>query len=443
LNYLYLILSIVLLSSCAVKKDTLNVKKSDEITGNIRVVESITELDTISQDVSRYTKDIEEKLFSQKIYEKKYFRIWNIDKSKISLSTAMWADRAYRHGDTYGENLQLLKASFFDKVLDNSNYKNYLTLNKKALTIKSLNIRAIPTDKPVLRDPSKAGEGFPFDYLQNSTISANKPILISHYSKDREWVFIESSFAFGWVKSSGVVKIENKYTKLWQQAEQVFITKENIPIYSMNNDFLFKSKIGMMFALIDEDSDSYSILTVSRYKNMKPLYLKSKVKKSIAHKNRLAFNSENINKIITEVSKTNYGWGGMYSQRDCSSTLRDFYAPFGLWLPRNSSQQAKIGKVISIDGLSDSKKIDIILKNAKPFRTLLYKKGHIGLFVSNKNKKIIMYQNVWGVKTQKNGVEGRFIIGKPIFSTLEVGSNLSDYDKDASMLHKLKSISTL
>ena len=294
-----------------------------------------------------------------------------------------------------------------------------------------------------MRDPKKAGEGFPFDYLQNSSIAANKPLIISHYSKDKEWVFVESSFAFGWVKSNEIVVIDKQYTRLWQEAKQVFITKEGIPIYSSDNKFLFHSRVGMMLALIDEDESSYTVLTIAQYRQNRPLYLKSKISKEIASKGKLAFNSDNINKIITELSKSKYAWGGMYSERDCSSTLRDFYAPFGVWLPRNSYQQSLVGDVINLDLLSDIEKLRAIKKSGVAFRTLVYKRGHIGLYVGTIDDKVIIYQNVWGVKTKKNGVEGRFIIGKPIFSTLEVGSNLKDYDKNASMLHKLKSISTL
>ena len=428
MNHFYLILSIFVLTSCATKEQT---------------PQTITELESISQDVRDYSKNVQDSSFSQEEFEKKYFRMWNIKKSSLSRKEAMWAHQAYKVGDTYGGNLQLLKQSFFDKLLDNANYNNYLTVNKKALTLKHLNIRAMPTNQPVLRDPTQAGEGFPFDYLQNSSISANKPILISHYSRDRKWVFIESSFAYGWVKSASVVEIDEKYTQLWQQAEQIFITKEGTPIYSQNGEFLFKSRIGMLFALIGEDEESYSVLTVSKYKNKKPLYIKSILSKEIAHKKTLTFNTKNINMILNQISKTDYGWGGIYGQRDCSSTLMDFYAPFGLWLPRNSSQQAKMGEVISLNDLRSSEKIEIIKEKAKPFRTLIYKKGHIGLYVGTYENKIVMYNNVWGIKTIKDGVEGRFIIGKPIFSTLEVGSNLKEYDKDSSMLKKLKSISTL
>ena len=445
MNYIYLIAISLLLNSCSTKEEQkVKIEPISKEKTKVKIKEYVLDLKSISQDVRDYSKNIKPlDLSSLSGYEEKYFRVWNIEKSSIPLSNAMWAHKAYRVGNTYGENFQLLKQSFFDTLLDNSNYDEYLSLNQKALTLKRLNIRAMPSNKPVIFDPKKAGEGLPFDYLQNSSISANKPILVSHYSKDKKWAFIESSFTYGWVKSASIVVINDKYTKLWQQAQQIFITKEGTPIYSQEGEFLFKSRIGMMLALIDEDEESYTILTVSKYKNTKPLYIKSIINKSIAHKGLLEFSSENINTILKEVSKTNYGWGGMYGQRDCSSTLRDFYAPFGIWLPRNSYQQSLSGEVTSLVDLSDKEKLESIIQNAEPFRTLVYKKGHIGLYVGMLNNKPIIYQNVWGIKTINGGVEGRFVIGKPIFSTLEVGSNLENYDTNSSMLHNLKSISKL
>jgi len=443
LKSLYIIFIALLINSCAVKEE-LEPKPIVKVKKVEIQKEYIEDLKIIPQDISYYTQNINATdIGSQVEYEKKYFRVWNIQESNLSVEDAMWAHKIYKVGNTYGENLQLLEESFFDNMLSNANYQNYLSVNKKALSLNLLNIRAFPTDKVVLRDPRKAGEGFPFDYLQNSSIAANKPLLVSHYSKDREWVFIEASFAYGWVKSSEIVIIDEKYTKLWQQAEQVYITKDAVPIYSQTDEFLFQSRIGMMLALIDEDKESYTVLTIAQYKQNRPLFLKSKISKSISTKGKLAFNTQNINKIINELSKSHYGWGGMYAQRDCSSTLRDFYAPFGIWLPRNSYQQSLVGEVKNLDSFTDKEKLKYIRENALAFRTLVYKKGHIGLYVGMIENEVIIYQNVWGVKTQKDGVEGRFIIGKPIFSTLEVGSNLSDYDKDASMLHKLKSISTL
>jgi hypothetical protein len=102
-----------------------------------------------------------------------------------------------------------------------------------------------------------------------------------------------------------------------------------------------------------------------------------------------------------------------------------------------------VGKVISLENMSDKEKVAMIKQQAVPFETLLYKKGHIVLYVGIFNDEIIIFQNVWGIKTKENGVEGRYIIGKTIFSTLQAGNNLSIFDKNASLLKNLKSMNII
>ncbi|MCD6432695.1 MAG: SH3 domain-containing protein [Sulfurimonas sp.] len=406
----------------------------------------IYDLENIPQDITIFTKNLDEDVNFydiQKKYEKYYFRVWNLDRPSETLEAVKWSFRSYRVDNSYGENLQPLKKDFFDKMYENANFSEYATVNRKAITLKHLNIRAFPTLRPLLKDPSLAGEGFPFDYLQNSSISANKPIFVSHFSKDREWVYIFSSFASGWVESSDIVFLQNRDIETWQKAEQILLTKENIPLYSIDGEFLFSSKIGMMLALIEEKKDEYIVLGISKYKNSEPLYVKVKVSKNIAHKNILTINRDNLNTVINEVSLSNYGWGGMYGQRDCSSTIRDIFAPFGIWLPRNSSQQAKIGKIISLKDLSDEEKIKLIKDKAIAFETLLYKRGHILLYVGIYNDEIVVLHNTWGIKVEKDEISGRIIIGKTILSSLKLGKNQKNYDEKSELLKNLTSMNIL
>jgi len=400
-----------------------------------------SDLDRFPQEPASYSKNIQKSRLSNQDFFKKYFRVWSIKSPSISKKNAMWPHYVYKHGDSYGENLQLIERQFFDDMLLNSNFDAYASINKKALSLRLLNIRAFPTDKPLLRDPKRAGEGFPFDYMQNSTIAPNKPLFVSHYSRDREWAFVETSFAFGWVKTKDIVFIPNKHAKVWQKAEHIFLTTEGVPIYAENGEFLFKSRIGMLLALIDEDEQSFRVLTISAKRGNKPLFNTSRILKKHGHKGALSFNSKNINKILTELMKTNYGWGGMYEQRDCSSMLRDFYMPFALWLPRNSSMQAQQGEKISLEGLSNEEKIQIIKEHAIPFETLLYKRGHIVLYVGTFDDEVVVFQNVWAVQTKKDGVIGKNVVGKAVFSGLELGKNLDDFDVNGSVLLNLKSMS--
>lgn len=434
MKYLSIVLILFVFGGCT-SKNALHV---------VKYRSDIYDLQYIPQDVDVYAstvisnKEIDENLFLQH-----YFKIWNITTLPYSVETIKWPFKYYKYPQVYGENLQPLDQSFFDSMYDNFNFEAYATLNKRAITLHYSNIRAFPTNRPVLLDPRKAGEGFPFDYMQVSSIEANKPLFVSHYSKDREWVYVYSSFTSGWMKSNEIVFVDDDYVEFAQKSESVFIIKEGKPIYDAAGHFLLQSRIGMRLPFVREDNESYTVLIVSKYKANEALYLEAKISKEMGHKNILEYNSENVATIIKEVSKTDYGWGGLYGQRDCSSTLRDYFSPFGIWLPRNSSKQSMIGDVVSFKGLDEEQKIELIKEKAEPFKTLLYKKGHIMLYVGTYNEKSIIFQNVWGIKTKSWGKEGRIIIGKPIFSTLNLGEHQSDFDADSSIIKNLKSMNTL
>lgn len=406
----------------------------------------VYDLTYIPQNIEYYTKKIsnQKSLYKiQKRYEKYYFNVWNTSKPRESLQSVLWPFQTYKVKGSFGENLQPINKDFFANMYKLSNFKDYGSLNKKAITLRSTNIRSFPTSKPLLKDPSLAGEGFPFDYIQNSSVHANKPIFVSHFSKNKKWVYVFSSFASGWIKANDMVFLDDKNTAIWQEAQQIYLTKENIAILDNDGNYMFDSKVGMMLPLVSEDKNHYIVLAVSSFKANQPLYQKVKISKEIAHKGVMYFTRNNLNNIIKEVSKSNYGWGGGYNQRDCSSTLRDIFAPFGIWLPRNSFQQSKVGEIIDLENMSDEQKVATIKDKAIPFQTLLYKKGHIVLYVGKFNGNIVILHNTWGIKLMENGVEKRKIIGKTILSSLKLGDKQMYYDKDSEILKNIKSMNII
>lgn len=383
MKYIILVFVILFMVSCSSKslvtksEDNMSLKQDImEVNDEINVYNStISDLEKFKQFSQPYLKniDIQDPSIDQDEFESRYFSPWNNIPSD-SKETAMWPFYSYKYGEMYGENLQLIGENTFKDIKDNANFDQYKTLNQRAVTLKRLNIRGFPTSKPMFKDPSLAGEGFPFDYIQNSSVSPNKPVLISHYSKDKKWAYVFTSFTGGWVKAKDIISIDKKYTDMWQKAKQIFLLKDNIPLYDEKGNFLFNSRVGMMLSLIEEDTESYTVLTVSSYKNHQPNYHKTKIDKSIAHKDIMGFNKQNLQRLFDEVAKSKYGWGGMYGERDCSSTIRDIYTPLGIWFPRNSYQQSKVGETISMEELSDEQKIELIKTKAVPFKTLLYKK---------------------------------------------------------------------
>ncbi len=407
--------------------------------------EVIDDLKTYPQNIKGYIDNFKSTNYNANLdmFEKKYFMPWSIDKAPQSLESIKWPFSSYTKKQMYVENLQEVDKYFFKNMLDKSNFKNFDKVRKYGITLRFTSLRNFPTSKPLFKDPKLAGEGFPFDYVQNSSIHPNEPIYISHYSKDKAWVYVFTSYATGWIKSHEFAYIDKEYTQKIKKAKLVFITNDNLNVYDKNDNYMFNGKIGMMLPLVKVNKSSYDVLAISKGKGNKAIFNTVEISKDKSSLGELKLTKNNLLKIISPMFYVNYGWGGLYNERDCSSTLRDIFAPFGIWLPRNSFQQSKYGKIIKLSKFSKEKKLEKIKKLAIPFETIIYRKGHILLYLGTYNGKVVVLHNVWGVKTKKDGIYGRHVIGKTIVSTLELGSNLSDYYEKSSLINGTVSMSIL
>ena len=138
-------------------------------------------------------------------------------------------------------------------------------------------------------------------------------------------------------------------------------------------------------------------------------------------------------KIANELIGEPYGWGGLYGNRDCSSMTRDFFSVFGLWLPRHSEDQVKeVGTYIDLQGMTSEQKEKVIMEKAIPYLTLIWRKGHVMLYIGAKDGQPLIFHNVWGVRTKDlRGYEGRKIIGQAVITTLHPGRELRNFDAEA------------
>jgi len=101
----------------------------------------------------------------------------------------------------------------------------------------------------------------------------------------------------------------------------------------------------------------------------------------------------------------------------------------------------KKGEVISLKDLTNTQKIALIKERGVPFETILYKKGHVLLYIGTLNGTVMVMHNIWGIRTiDPKGQKGRVIIGKTIISTLELGSEVENFDRDNMLLTSLLSM---
>lgn len=411
-----------------------------EIEGELpRLTDNVNDLTRFPQILHPYleglTIDREELLEVQREFERHYYRPWNYTVAPVCLKDASWPTRVFTGG--YGSNLLRVDPSWIKEMVEQSNFLAYSTLNRYAIATKWMNMRVFPTHKPLYKNPSLPGEGYPFDLLQNSSVGFNEPLFLSHFSLDGAWAYIFTNNASGWVPSDGIALLDNDRIKKIREAKKVFIHTDKVPLKDEASRFIAYSRIGMVLPLVRESNTGYTVSVVKDDDHT----LEVSVSKEIAALGVRPLSRNALETIGNQMLKNTYGWGGMFEERDCSSMIREMYTPFGIWLPRNSASQSKKGEVISFKGLSNEEKLDLIREKAIPFETILYKQGHVLLYIGMYENNPMVLHNIWGIKTvDKQGQKGRVIVGKTVISTLKFGSEVENFDIDNMLLTKLISM---
>lgn len=426
LKSLLFILTIIFFSACSSKKvePTLIVPQEPEsYTKNFRY-----NFDNITQK-RKYRE-----------YITRYFRPWKLKRISTTIKEANWGIM-YKNKNVFGNNLLKIENSWFDKQVENANYKKISTFMQKAITIRNSDLKIFPTIDKIFLNPNKFAEGFPFDYNQSSGVKINTPLMISHLSKDKQWAFIETSRSSGWVLVNDLAYVSSDLTKKFQTFSYFTAIKDTFPIYKKDM-FIENIKIGTIFPFVINKHGQKNFLTVRRKENtLEGTISYVKLTKKQASLMPISFNRENINNITNELLNQPYGWGELLSNRDCSSMTRDFFTPFGIFLHRNSKSQTKNGKFINLKEMSNKEKKDLIMVSGIPFLTLLYKKGHIMIYLGHKQNQPIIFHNLWSIKwLNEEGEKQKTIIGKSVITSLEPLKITSEYENENSLLKTISGL---
>lgn len=400
----------------------------------------VADMKKIPQDPAFYAKQIKSfsKSKQKKLdndFNKKYFKPWSLTKLDIPKKDFGWEIRFVTKKPIYKAKGKVIPSYVYNKWIRNAQMNKVDSKKYKAITIRRTNVKALPTSSPFYRDPRRVGEGFPFDYNQNSALHINVPLYISHYSKDKRWAFVRASYAFGWVKITDLALVNNDFVKKFKNDNYAMTIKDNLRLYNDKNKPTSIVKLGALFP-ISKDGHSY-LMAKRNFKGQARIHkVKVEGQKLIAKK-PLPFTAENVAILAREFYGEPYGWGGSYECRDCSATTRDFLGAFGIFLRRNSSKQAKDGKSIYIKGLKKRAKKKKIIKEAEPFRSLLHVPGHIVLYLGEYKGEPVIMHTYWGIR-KNDGT--KLITGRTIITTTEPGKERRDIREGSKLINTLKNI---
>jgi len=363
----------------------------------------------------------------------RFFAPWQMTRASLTPDKAFWGVTAFGSKQGYAENLQPYPRDRWDRIVALQNTAFYPSRGFKAIIVRNTALRILPSQRPFFLDPAKPGEGFPFDYFQNSALWLGTPVFVTHVSSDQAWYFIETSFSYGWVRSEDVALADADFCAEYQKRVMVALLMDDTPLIG-DGLFLGQTHIGAIFPLHSRLGQNVTVKVPVRGPSGKAQVGLAELSSLQASLMPLPLTSREVAGLADAMSGQLYGWGGMFENRDCSSTLRDLFLPFGIWLPRNSAQQARQGgRLVALEALDVDAKLTAIRVQGVPFASFLWLPGHIGLYLGTDGRgEPLMLHNLWGVRTMlPDGGEGRAVVGRLVISTLRPGEERGDVRRGA------------
>jgi len=400
----------------------------------------VADMHRIPQDPAFFAKQIKpwsksRQKRADKAFDRKYFKPWDLKKLDIPAEDFGWEIRFVTRNKIYTLNRKPIPVSTYKKWIDNANYRAKDSKRYRAITTERTNVHALPTSRAFYLDPKRPGEGFPFNYNQNSALHMNVPLYVSHFSKDGRWAFVRASYAFGWVRVQDIAFVDEKFIKKFKNGKYAITVKDDLRLYNEHGKEISFVKLGTLFP-VAQDGTRY--LAAARTANGQVRLKKVQVvEPGLIARKPLPFTSRNVARVAREFYNEPYGWGGGYGCRDCSATTRDFLGVFGIFLPRNSSKQAKAGKSVPIKGLPKQQKKKKIIQEAEPFRSLLYVPGHIVLYLGEYKGEPVIMHTYWGIRKNDGS---KLITGRTIITTTEPGKERRDTREKSRLINTLKMI---
>ncbi|VVE63314.1 hydrolase [Pandoraea captiosa] len=372
---------------------------------------------------------------------------------------------------TYGENFQphttawnrAIETNMALAQLDADHASWAYDPRRRGITVDNALVRLLPTNDPAFYDFREAGEGYPFDALQDSALRPGTPVYTLARSGDGAWLLVYSPDLIGWIDARTVATVDERFVAIWRTAADRAlgaIVRANAPLSDIaqgTSTPLYRTfaPIGTVLPITrSRDGRQMAMFPVADTQRQAQIRMAALDASSLVPM-PWALTPRHVAQVMKQQIGRPYGWGNTLFYNDCSAETRSLFAPFGVWLPRHSSDQLRAGKRIDLRNADIDTRLRTLAERGRPLMTLIHINGHIMLYLGNADHKgasvPMTYQNLWGLSpadnSRRNVIGGSVILpllktfpedpevrsqaSKPLFELSVIGGDLSDAGDDA------------
>ncbi len=324
---------------------------------------------------------------------------------------------------TYYSAAGSIDAEYLDAARANMNVPGVVLglAPRYGLVVEYADVRFFPSDQGLFESPGDVD----FDQVQNSTLDVGTPVAVVHTSADKRWHYVFSALSDGWVQADRIAVGDTKIVKEFAQAKNfVVVTAPKADLFL--DEAMIRStgfmRMGSRLPLVASSDGTSRVRMPAKDKEGKLRIVTGYLNPADVHEGFLPYTPKAILRQAFAMLDKPYGWGGMYGQQDCSAFLNEVFGTVGIVLPRDSKNQALVGKAsIEFDMKIKAGEKLTALHGALPAATLLAMKGHIMLYVGEFNGSPYAIHAIWAYRERKADKDVPRVLNRVVVSDLSLG----------------------
>ena len=243
-------------------------------------------------------------------------------------------------------------------------------------------------------------EGKTIDYFQESMFQIGEGVLVLHESLDGEWAFVQGPNYNGWVREEDIAFTSEQTFRNFLTGRDFAVTvRPDVPVAAelpSGETYQRNLRLGTILPLKEWADKSVTLVFPVRNAvgdlETQEITLENNGAFSAGF---MPYSTDALLRAARSVSGHEYGWGDEKENYDCSSFAGLTYRCFGIYLPRNSSQQRYFGGTVTdVSGQDRALKYSFLEQH--PGAVLAYP-GHVMLYEKTEDgRHYILHANtVW------------------------------------------------
>ena len=295
------------------------------------------------------------------------------------------------------------------------------------ITVHAMN-RILPTDEKAYGKP----DNWYLKGLQVTSSDVAMPVAVLHESKDKDWYYVRSEIAFGWVKAVNVAIGSPEEIRDYVDAKDFIVAlTHRIPVYSSGkfDSFITHLYMGSRFKLVEKTNQGYHVLLPFRkpdgFLEIVDGWVKPDATVSVGYQ---PFTQRNIINTLFNLLYSPYSWNDADHEWNCCGMVRVVLRTFGIFTGNwTSFELHAFDNVIAFPRETPKEVKYKYLDTCEPGICIVGNGGHINIYLGKANgRHYIIHQGGYSYRDE----DGTVMLFRRVNvndTELEGGSNISGW----------------